>query len=43
MAKKTKPVTYRVSEQVDKALRRLAKKYGGVDKALRHLLDLAEK
>jgi ribosomal protein S21 len=43
MAKETKPITYRVSEPVDKALRRLAKQFKGIDRALRHLLGLPEK
>jgi hypothetical protein len=43
MAKQTKPITYRVSDVVDKALRKLAKQAGGVDRALRQLLKLPEK
>jgi hypothetical protein len=43
MAKETKPITYRVSDVVDKALRKLAKQYGGVDRALRVLLGLPRK
>jgi|SRR3990172_9306228 len=34
----TQPITYRVSPEVDRALKTLAKKYGGVDKALKALL-----
>jgi hypothetical protein len=35
----TNPITYRVSEEVDTELRRLAKIHGGVDKALRAVLS----
>jgi hypothetical protein len=36
----TVPVTYRISPEVDAELKRLAKLYGGTDKALRVLLKL---
>ena len=39
MAKETEPKTYRVSAEVDTALRSLAKIHGGVDRALRHMLS----
>ena len=42
MAKETRPITYRVSPEVDAQLRQLAQAYGGVDKALRTLLKLEE-
>lgn len=35
----TKPTTYRVSEEIDAEIRRLAKMHGGVDKALRVVLS----
>jgi hypothetical protein len=35
----TSPITYRVSPEVDAELRVLAAKYGGVDRALRYLLE----
>ena len=41
MAKETRPQTYRVSDEVDAELRRLAKTYGGIDKGLRFLLGNA--
>ena len=34
----TKPQTYRVSDEIDGEIRRLAKVHGGVDRALRVLL-----
>jgi len=37
--KETKPQTYRISNEVDAELRKLAKAHGGIDKALRVLLD----
>jgi hypothetical protein len=36
----TKPVTYRISPEVDAELKRLAAIHGGTDKALRVLLQL---
>jgi hypothetical protein len=42
MAKQTSTQTYRVSDEVDKELRRLAKVHGGVDRALRQLLGIAD-
>lgn len=35
----TNPVTYRISPEVDAKLKALAEKHGGVDKALRVLLE----
>lgn len=39
MAKQTSTQTYRVSDEVDTELRQLAKVHGGMDRALRFLLD----
>lgn len=39
MAKETKPQTYRISNEVDAELRRLGKIHGGIDKALRVVLE----
>lgn len=39
MAKETRPQTYRISDEVDTELRRLAKIHGGIDKALRVLME----
>lgn len=36
--KQTKPQAYRISDEVDGELRRLAKVHGGIDKALRVLM-----
>lgn len=37
----TTPITYRISPEVDQELKRLAKIHGGMDKALRNLLEWA--
>ena len=39
MAKQTSTQTYRVSDEVDAELRKLAKVHGGIDKALRVLFE----
>ncbi len=38
----TEPKTYRVSLEVDEELKRLARVHGGVDKALRILLEMGQ-